>query len=173
MKVCVVSNDLLLVYSSKIPFNNNITRSQYNPTNNEPRRQLRQNCMQNSFKKRHFQQTPGSHHTKNGNCSENCKAPKQNGEEKGIKHELPKHVEPLNGEMVNGHSEHESNDTYDKGGTKTKTADCKAEVEYPGNQDNLKNSDVSDKISQKSHPSNGELPEFHIYKEITVYISCI
>jgi hypothetical protein len=73
---------------------------------------------------------------------------------------------------VNGHSEHGSDDTSGKGGAKKKTTVSKANVEHPGNEDDLKNSDKGDPISQKSHSSDGELLQFYIYREMPIYIPC-
>jgi hypothetical protein len=116
--------------------------------------------MQNGLKKKHFQQKHKNHRMESGNCSANCEEPKQNGEQSDIKSEVPEHEEPLNNEKVNGHSEHGSDDTNGKGDTKRDTTVSKANVEHPGNEDDLKNSDDSDQISQKSHTSNGELLYF-------------
>jgi L-lactate utilization protein LutB len=157
MKVCLVSNELLLVYSIKFPVYNNVAGNQYSSTYNGPRKKFQQNFTSNDSKKRNFQQKSKNHHTEKGNCSENCVEPRQNGEQSSIKSKVPEHEEPLNNEKVNGHSEHGSDDTNDKGGTKRETTISKANVEHPGNEDDLKNSDNSDQISQKSHTSNGEL----------------
>lgn len=126
--------------SFKLPDYNSSAGNQYSSTYNGPRRK--------------FQQKPKNRHMENGNCSENCEKPRQNGEQSGIKSEVPEHEEPLNNEKVNGHSEHGSDDTNGKGSTKGDTAVSKANVEHPGNEDDLKNSDNSDQISQKSHTSN-------------------
>jgi hypothetical protein len=169
MKVCIVSNELLLVYSFQFPVFNNIARNQYSPAYNGPRKKFQQNFMQNGSKNKNFQQKPKNHHTENGNCEE----PRQSDEQSSVKSEVSDHEEPSNNEKVNGHSEHGSDDTNDKGGTKGETTISKANVEHPGNEDDLKNSDNSDQISQKSRTSNGELPYFYIYMEMPVYIFCI
>jgi hypothetical protein len=152
MKVCIVSNELLLVYSFKSPVNNNFAKNQYSSTYNGPRKKFQQNLMQNGSQERYFQQKFKNHHTE----YENCEKPGHSGEQSSIKSEVPDHEEPLNNEQVNGHSEHGSDDTNDKGGTKRETAISKANVEHPGNEDDLKNSDNTDPVSQKSHTGNGE-----------------
>jgi hypothetical protein len=152
--------DLILVYSFKLPDYNNSAGYQYSATYNGPRRKFPQNFMQKSLKKRNVYQKPKNHSMENGNSSENCEEPRQNGEQSANESEVPEHEEPLNNEKVNGHSEHGSDVTNGKGGTKRDTTVSKANVEHPGNEDDLKNSDNSDQISQKSHTNNGELLYF-------------
>ncbi|PNF28122.1 hypothetical protein B7P43_G11870 [Cryptotermes secundus] len=131
--------------SFRLPMNNNFARNQCSSTYNGPRKKFQQNFMQNDFKKRNFQQKYKNHHTEN----ENCEEPKQNDEQNNIKSEVPEPEEPLNNEEANG-----SDDINDKGGTKEETTINKANVDHPGNEGDLKNSDSSDQISQENHTSN-------------------
>jgi hypothetical protein len=169
VKVCLVSNDLLLIYSFKIPFNNGIAGNQYSVSNNGPRNQVPQNLMQNGLKERSVQQKSENYHTKNGNCEE----PRQNGEQSGIKSEAPEQEGSLNGGKLNIRSDHGSDNTDGKRSSKTEIAVNKANAKYPGNENDLKNQDIKNQISPKSHASNGELLELYIYKEMTVYVPCI
>jgi hypothetical protein len=104
----------------------------------------------NGQKRKFFQPKPENNHPKNENPSMNHEKPEQNDEQNVTENGVPKVEEPLRGEILNGHSEHGSDNTA-HGATRRK-----ANIKHPGNEDNLKNLDNRDQLLQSSETNNGK-----------------
>jgi hypothetical protein len=150
-KVCLVTNDLHFIYSFNVPFNNGIAKNQYSAVNSRPRKQVTQNLTQNGLEERGVQQKSENYRSKNGNFEK----PRQNGQQG----ETPQQAGPSSGGADNADG---------KRSWRREAAVNKPNAKCPGNENDLKK-----QTSAKSHASNGELLEFRIYGEMTVYVSRI
>jgi hypothetical protein len=154
MNISLVIN-LIMIYSNGVSEESNSANFQHNGTNyGGLKNNFHMNFKQRNGPKRNFFQPKSENGPKSENSLRNRELPRQSAKKNGTENEVPQVEEPLKGEMLNGLSEHETDDTAEmksSGATRRK-----ANIWHPGSENNLINSHSRDRNLQSSETSSGK-----------------